>query len=58
MATMRAGTSIDSQDAVAFSVRSSVRSMNETHPLERVVEAYDRRMSGKARLRVVLTIGR
>jgi D-arabinose 1-dehydrogenase-like Zn-dependent alcohol dehydrogenase len=51
------GTSIDSQDTLAFSVRSGVRSMNETFPLERVSEAYDRMMSGKARFRVVLTIG-
>ena len=51
------GTSIDSQDTLAFSVRTGVRSMNETFPLERVAEAYDRMMSGKARFRVVLTIG-
>jgi D-arabinose 1-dehydrogenase-like Zn-dependent alcohol dehydrogenase len=50
------GTSIDSQDTLAFSVRSGVRSMNETYPLERVAEAYDRMMSGKARFRVVLTV--
>jgi D-arabinose 1-dehydrogenase-like Zn-dependent alcohol dehydrogenase len=31
--------------------------MNETFPLERAGEAYDRMMSGKARFRVVLTIG-
>jgi alcohol dehydrogenase len=30
--------------------------MNEVYPLERVEEAYDRMMSGKARFRVVLTI--
>jgi D-arabinose 1-dehydrogenase-like Zn-dependent alcohol dehydrogenase len=52
------GTSIDSQDTLAFSARSGVRSMNETFPLERVNDAYDRMMSGKARFRVVLTIGR
>ena len=51
------GTSIDSQDTLAFSVRSGVRSMNETYPLDRVAEAYDRMMSGKARFRVVLAIG-
>ena len=51
------GTSIDSQDTLAFSVRSGVRSMNEIYPLDRVSEAYDRMMSGKARFRVVLTIG-
>ncbi|MGP0067538.1 MAG: alcohol dehydrogenase [Isosphaeraceae bacterium] len=52
------GTSIDSQDTLAFSVRTGVRSMNETYPLDRVSEAYDRMMSGNARFRVVLTIGR
>ena len=52
------GTSIDSEDTLAFSARTGVRSMNETFPLERVTEAYDRMMSGKARFRVVLTIGR
>ncbi len=52
------GTSIDSQDALAFSARTGVRSMNEPFPLERVTEAYDRMMSGQARFRGVLTIGR
>src|SRR5262245_5501557 len=51
------GTSIDSQDTLAFSARTCVRSMNETYPLERVAEGYDRMMSGKARFRVVLTLG-
>jgi D-arabinose 1-dehydrogenase-like Zn-dependent alcohol dehydrogenase len=52
------GTAIDSEDTVAFSARTGVRSMNETYPLERVGEAYEHMMSGKARFRVVLTIGR
>jgi D-arabinose 1-dehydrogenase-like Zn-dependent alcohol dehydrogenase len=51
------GTSIDSQDTLAFSAFTGVRSMNEIFPLERVSEAYDRMMSGKARFRVVLTTG-
>lgn len=51
------GTSIDSEDTVAFSVLSGVRSMNEVLPIERVTEAYERMMSGKARFRVVLTTG-
>ena len=51
------GTSIDSQDTLAFSVLAGVRSMNEVFPLERVDEAYERMMSGKARFRVVLTMG-
>ena len=52
------GTSIDSQDTLAFSAQCGVRSMNEIYPLERAAEAYDRMMSGKARFRVVLTTGR
>ena len=51
------GLSIDSQDTLAFSARNAVRSMNETFPLERASEAYDRMMSGNARFRVVLTVG-
>ena len=50
------GTSIDSQDTLAFSVLAGVRSMNEIFPLERVSDAYDRMLSGQARFRVVLTI--
>jgi D-arabinose 1-dehydrogenase-like Zn-dependent alcohol dehydrogenase len=51
------GTSVDSQDTLAFSLRTGVRPMTETYPLERVAEAYERMMSGRARFRVVLTIG-
>jgi len=51
------GTSIDSQDTLAFSARTGVRPMNEIFPLERASEAYDRMMSGRARFRVVLSIG-
>jgi D-arabinose 1-dehydrogenase-like Zn-dependent alcohol dehydrogenase len=50
------GTSIDSQDTLAFSLRTGVGSMNETFPLERVAEAYQRMMSGKVRFRAVLTM--
>lgn len=51
------GNASDSQDTLKFSVLTGVRSMNEVYPLERVNEAYDRMMSGKARFRVVLTMG-
>jgi D-arabinose 1-dehydrogenase-like Zn-dependent alcohol dehydrogenase len=51
------GTSIDSQDTLSFSASAGVESMNEIFPLERVAEAYERMMSGKARFRVVLKIG-
>jgi len=50
------GTSIDSQDTLAFSLLTGVRSMNECYPLDRAAEAYDRMMSGKARFRVVLNM--
>jgi D-arabinose 1-dehydrogenase-like Zn-dependent alcohol dehydrogenase len=50
------GTSIDSQDTMGFSSLTGVRSMNEEYPMEKVTEAYDRMMSGKARFRVVLRI--
>jgi len=48
------GTASDSEDTLGFSVLTGVRSMNEEFPLERVNEAYDRMMSGKARFRAVL----
>jgi D-arabinose 1-dehydrogenase-like Zn-dependent alcohol dehydrogenase len=51
------GTSIDSEDTLAFSARTGVRPMNETFPLGRANDAYERMMSGKARFRVVLTMG-
>jgi D-arabinose 1-dehydrogenase-like Zn-dependent alcohol dehydrogenase len=52
-----AGTSMDSQDTLLFSVLCGVRSMNEIFPLERAAEAYDHMMSGKAKYRCVLTTG-
>jgi D-arabinose 1-dehydrogenase-like Zn-dependent alcohol dehydrogenase len=51
------GSSIDSQDTLAFSALTGVRSMNEIFPLERAGEAYDHMMSGKARFRAVLATG-
>jgi D-arabinose 1-dehydrogenase-like Zn-dependent alcohol dehydrogenase len=52
------GSSIDSQDTLAFSLLTGVRAMNEVFPLERAAEAYEHMMSGKARFRAVLTMGR
>jgi D-arabinose 1-dehydrogenase-like Zn-dependent alcohol dehydrogenase len=52
------GTSIDSQDALEFSVLSGVRAMTEVFPLERASQGYERMMSGEARFRAVLTTGR
>lgn len=51
------GNAVDSQDTLAFSVFSGVRSMNEVYPFEKVNEAYERMMSGKARFRAVITMG-
>ncbi len=51
------GTALDSQQTLAFSSLTGVRSMNEVMPLDRVNEGYDRMASGKARFRVVLTMG-
>jgi D-arabinose 1-dehydrogenase-like Zn-dependent alcohol dehydrogenase len=36
--------------------RNSVVTMNESCPLERAAEAFDRMMSGKARFRVVMKL--
>ena len=50
------GTSMDSQDTLAFSALTGVAPMIETMPLERAAEAYARMMSGAARFRMVLTM--
>jgi len=50
------GIAQDSEDTLNFAVQTGVRSMNEIYPFDRVREAYDRMMSGKARFRVVLKI--
>jgi D-arabinose 1-dehydrogenase-like Zn-dependent alcohol dehydrogenase len=52
------GSSIDSQDTLAFSALTGVRPMTEVFPLDRAAEGYERMMSGKARFRVVLTTAR
>jgi D-arabinose 1-dehydrogenase-like Zn-dependent alcohol dehydrogenase len=49
------GSSIDSQDALNFSVLTGVRAMTQVFPLEHAAEAYDLMMSGKARFRAILT---
>jgi D-arabinose 1-dehydrogenase-like Zn-dependent alcohol dehydrogenase len=51
------GTSIDSEETMAFSALANIRPMIETMPLERAAEAYDRMMRGDARFRMVLTTG-
>jgi D-arabinose 1-dehydrogenase-like Zn-dependent alcohol dehydrogenase len=51
------GTARDSQDTLEFSLLSGVRPMIERYPLEKAAEAYQQMISGKARFRVVLTMG-
>lgn len=51
------GSAIDSEDTLRFSVLTGVRPMIEKYPLEKAAEAYERMRSGKARFRVVLTMG-
>jgi D-arabinose 1-dehydrogenase-like Zn-dependent alcohol dehydrogenase len=52
------GTSIDSQDALAFSVLTGVRAMTQVFPLERAAEAYDSMITGKVRFRAVIRFER
>jgi alcohol dehydrogenase, propanol-preferring len=49
-----AGTAIDTEDALAFSVLENIRPMIETVPLEQAADGYSRMMEGKARFRMVL----
>jgi len=51
------GTAKDSEDTLRFSSLSGVRPMIERYPLEKAAEAYDQMIRGKARFRVVLTMG-
>jgi len=51
------GTGKDSEDTLRFSALSGVRPMIERYPLAKAAEAYDQMISGRARFRVVLTMG-
>jgi alcohol dehydrogenase/propanol-preferring alcohol dehydrogenase len=51
------GTARDSQDTLEFSALHDVHPMIEKYPLDRVAEAFEQMHSGKARFRVVLTMG-
>jgi D-arabinose 1-dehydrogenase-like Zn-dependent alcohol dehydrogenase len=52
------GTAKDSEDTLRFSAMSGVRPMIERYPLAKAGEGYQQMMRGKARFRVVLTVGR
>jgi D-arabinose 1-dehydrogenase-like Zn-dependent alcohol dehydrogenase len=51
------GTGKDSEDTLKFSALSGVRPMIERYPLEKAADGYAQMTSGKARFRVVLTMG-
>ena len=51
------GTAKDSEDTLQFSALSGVRPMIERYPLEKAAEAFEQMSSGRARFRVVLTMG-
>jgi len=53
-----AGTGMDCEDTLNMSALTGVKPMIETYPLEKAEDAYNRMMSGKARFRVVLAIGK
>jgi D-arabinose 1-dehydrogenase-like Zn-dependent alcohol dehydrogenase len=50
------GTSIDSEEAMAFSARNGVRARIEKFGLERAEEAFTRMMANDVRFRAVLVI--
>ncbi|MCF3128949.1 alcohol dehydrogenase catalytic domain-containing protein [Streptomyces olivochromogenes] len=52
-----AGTAQDIEDTMAFSLLHGIRPMTETVPLDRVDEAFQKMLAGKARFRMVLTTG-
>jgi D-arabinose 1-dehydrogenase-like Zn-dependent alcohol dehydrogenase len=49
-----AGTAIDTEDALAFSVLENIRPTIETVPVEQAADGYARMMQGKAQFRMVL----
>lgn len=51
------GTAKDSEDTMQFSAHVGIRPMIEKYPLEKANEAFQQMITGKARFRVVLTIG-
>jgi D-arabinose 1-dehydrogenase-like Zn-dependent alcohol dehydrogenase len=51
------GTAKDSEDTLRFSSLTGVRPMIERYPLDKAADAYDQMISGRARFRVVLTMG-
>ena len=51
------GVAKDSEDTMDFSALTGVRPMIESYPFEKVADAYQQMITGKARFRVVLKMG-
>ena len=51
------GTARDSEDTLRFSSLTGVRPLIERYPLEKAAEGFEQMISGRARFRVVLTMG-
>ncbi|GGQ53928.1 alcohol dehydrogenase catalytic domain-containing protein [Kitasatospora griseola] len=51
------GTAQDVQDTMAFSTLHDIRPMTETLPLAHAEQAYQKMLTGRARFRMVLTMG-
>jgi alcohol dehydrogenase, propanol-preferring len=51
------GNPATGDETLRFSALSGVAAMIETVPLEKAADAYARMMAGKARFRIVLTMG-
>jgi D-arabinose 1-dehydrogenase-like Zn-dependent alcohol dehydrogenase len=49
---------MDSEDTLNFSALTGVKPMIEVYPLEKAEEGYERMMSGKARFRAVINMGK
>ena len=49
-----AGTAIEAEDTLAFSVLENIHPIIKTVPLEQAADAYARMMQGKTRFRMVL----
>ena len=52
------GSSRDSEDTLKFSALTGVRPIIEKFPIEKGADAYERMVTGKARYRAVIIMGR
>jgi alcohol dehydrogenase len=52
------GTARDTEETLRFAALNGIRPMTEARPLQEIGAAYQRMMSGEARFRMVLTMGK